>query len=1096
MPLPQAITPSRQQGFVLITLVALLVMGALAFLVSNLSPEFMQAYRQRQTDAALAQAREALLGYAARFREANPNGANIPIVMYGYLPLPDLGTARNNNAGCASEGCDAANFPGNAANMTVIGRFPWRMLGTGPLRDGNGECLWYIVAGSHQRIQQVTPMNWDTLGQLDLVVANGTAAMQNALATAHDRPVAIVFSPGPPLPGQDRSPSAPPNSECGGNYDAKNYLDPATLAALNGVTNYLSGTNNATGITGDSNPANDPDPAKSLTIQGDIHRQTDGRLWPGQCPVGASCALVSNDKGLTLTSDQLFATLRKSSLFRLDINNMLDRMTGCLRDMGVTASAHPIAINTCYDDTQDPQNYFSNYKDQLFVASCGGSCTATIDGATPATTCPAMLILGSQRNKVNQVRLTAGNRADPNNYLEAPNANSFITAGATYAGVSTFSRVTTPASEYQDIVRCIPTGASFNSVASPTLTALGVSQLSSYTPATRTLSLGSLNVTTGALGAANAAALFGCSWTPETHATGSGLRSYFKFNISNTGSPGPGFTFAAIDGDRNTANVCGAASQHLGFSGNNGSTPFISAPKIGVEFDTRRNFQSRAPFVPDGFNPSRISSASAMRTLDNGRADPSYTGGHIGVLYWGSETLISTGYACGTGCRTPSVCDLADNVCKLPVEEDDNVHGQLPVPPALRPPPGNPPAPATVANPPPYPPPGVSKLDTSLSSTPTDQDIHVRVEIERTGYAGRDINSRLVKVVATTPITLTGLFSIDSISIASGDTVLVAAQTDARANGVYLASSSAWTRDLGADEGIDLPPGTSWFVKAGSANAGSLWRLQNSDTPVINNDALNIQRVRLPVKAVATSPITLAGLTTVDGVALAAGDRVLVTNQNTTPPTPSANGVYIASSGTWVRAAPENTVAGMQAGATWFVSAGSNANTYWHLNSDVTPGVSTNITIQPATLNNLYSATVQTQVWMLADSATVANQIARMKTTSRAMTQLDPVVRYGQCSGSCPASNPSGQVCGGVETDGNRYCYTGQQPNLYDRKTIYDERGSACTSGIACSAGQFCGIDQSCYRPALRTLRLGFTNSQDSNDQVISISNFSSTSLP
>jgi hypothetical protein len=83
-----------------------------------------------------------------------------------------------------------------------------------------------------------------------------------------------------------------------------------------------------------------------------------------------------------------------------------------------------------------------------------------------------------------------------------------------------------------------------------------------------------------------------------------------------------------------------------------------------------------------------------------------------------------------------------------------------------------------------------------------------------------------------------------------------------------------------------------------------------------------------------------------------------------------------------------------------------------------------------------------------------------------------------------------------VETDSNRYCYTGQQPNLYDRQKIYDERGSACTSGIACSAGQFCGIDQTCYRPALRTLRLGFTNSQDSNDQVISITNYFSTSLP
>lgn len=1086
----------------LIALLALMVMGALAFLVSNLSPEFMQAYSQRKTDAALVQAKEALIGYALRFREANPDtNTNVPIYMYGYLPLPDLGSTRNENIdpNCRDasnnrlEGCDAAYFAGNATNMTVIGRFPWRKLGTGPLRGGNGECLWYVVSGSHQRIQQTTPMNWDTLGQLDLVVANGTTAMYRALASAHDRPIAIIFSPGPPLPGQDRSknPSSTDDvTECGGNYDARNYLDPGTAATLGGVTNYFAAaTNAASGII------SDPDTPKAFSIQGIVQQAGNNTLWPGGCPAGVACSPAANDKGLALTSDLLFATLRKSSLFRLDINSMLDRMTSCLRDIGVTASAHPLASNPCYDDTQDPQNYFSNYKDQIFVSPCAGNCAVTIDGTAPATVCPAVLVFSSQRNKPNQVRLTLSDKADPNNYLEAPNANSFITAGANYAGVSTLSRVTTPTSEYQDIVRCIPAGASFTSVDSPTLTALGFSQLSSYNATTSTLTLGSLNVTRGTVGAANAAALFGCSWTPETRATGSGLRSYFKFNISNTGSPGPGFTFAAIDGDRNTASVCGAASQHLGYSGNNGSTPFISAPKIAVEFDTRRNYQSVAPFVPNGFDPSRISSATAMRTLDNGRADPSYTGGHIGLVYWGSDTPISTGYACTVtaDCRLPSICDAG--VCKLPAEEDDNVHGQLPVPPALRPPPGNPSAPVAVANPPPYPPPGVSKLDPSLSSTPTNQDIHVRVEIERT-YAGRDDNSRLVKVVATSPIPLAGLPTIDSIALQDGDTVLVTAQTDAKTNGVYLASVGAWTRDASADEGIDLPPGTAWFIKAGSAHTGSLWRLQNSDVPAINNDALSIQRVRLPVRTVATAPITLSALQTVNGVALAAGDRVLVTKQNTMPPTPSANGVYIASSGVWSRAVPENTAAGMQAGATWFVSAGSNANSYWHLNNAATPGISTNITIQPVTPNDLYSATVQTQVWMLKDSATDANQIARMKTTTRAMAQLDPVVRYGQCAGSCPASNPSGQYCGGVEADSNRYCYTGQQPNLYDRQKIYDERGSACTSGMACSAGQFCGIDQSCYRPALRTLRLGFTDSQDSRDQIITISNFFTTWLP
>ena len=1078
-----------QHGFVLISLVALLVMGALAFLVSNLSPEFMQAYRQRQTDAALMQAREALLGYALRFREANPDAANVPVYMYGYLPLPDLGTSRNNNSDCPSEGCDA-DFTGNAANITVIGRFPWRMLGTGPLRDSHGECLWYAVSGSHQGIQMATPMNWDTLGQLDIVVANGTAAMQSTLASAHNRPIAIIFSPGPPLAGQDRSPSVTDDvSECGGNYDARNYLDPGTAATLGGVTNYFAtATNAASGITGDSNPSNDPDIPKAFSIQGMVQQATNNTLWPGDCPAGLACSPAANDKGLALTGDLLFATLRKSSLFRLDINSMLDRMTDCLRDIGVASPSHPLASNPCYDDSQDPKNYFSSYQDQLFAAPCAGNCAATIDGVTPATTCPAVLIFANQRNTANQVRITAADKADPLNYLEAPNANSFMAPDVTYSGASMFSSVTTTAPAYQDIVRCIPAEPSFTPVESTTLTSLGFGQLSSYDAATRTLTLGSLNLTTGAVGTANAAALFGCAWQ-DLHSTGSGVRGYFMFNITNTGFPGPGFTFAAVDGDRNTAGVCGAASQHLGYSGNNGSTPSIAAPKIGVEFDTLRNFRSKPPFLPNGFDPSRVS-ATKLDTLNNGRADPGYTGGHIAVVYWGGDAPISTGQACTVtaDCKSPSFCDAG--VCKLLAEEDDNVHGQLPSPPAVRPPPGNPVPPTNPPpSPPPYPPPGVTKLDPSLSSTPTNQNIHVRVEIERS-YAGRDDNSRLVRLVASSPITLSGLQTIDAVAILAGDTVLVTAQTDAKTNGVYLASAGAWTRDASADESIDLPPGTSWFIKNGAANAGSLWRLQNSSTPVINIDALSIQRVRLPVRTVATAPISLSALQTVNGVALAVGNRVLVTAQATS----SQNGVYLASSGAWARATPENVSAGMKDGSMWLVSAGSHTGEYWRLNGDATPGASNPISIAPASANDRYAATVQTQVWMLKDSVTTANQIARMKTTTRSMAQLDPVIRYGQCS---PGVCATGQSCGVLESDNKHYCYNaGQQPNLYDRQTIYDEQGSACTSGAACSDGQFCGIDNLCYKPALRTLRLGFTNSQDSRDQVISISNFSKTWLP
>ncbi|MCF8179303.1 MAG: hypothetical protein K9J74_12400, partial [Sulfuritalea sp.] len=393
----------RHKGFVLIGLIALLAMGALYFFVSNLSPERQRERAQQQTGEALLQAREALIGYALRFREeqaaedADAVGEDDQ-TMYGYLPLPDLGSTHNNNTGCTSEGCDAANFSGNGLEVTVIGRFPWSKLGTGPLRDSNGECLWYAVSGSHQRIQRHSPMNWDTLSQLDVVIANGTAAMASAITSAHDRPIAVIFSPGPPLPGQDRSTSATDTvTECGGNYDVSNYLDPKVTTDLVNITNYFAGSTNS--ASGDTSGAD-----KKLSAAGQVNRRNDGSLWAGSCPSGssASCSVVSNDSGVGITSEMLFRTLRGSSYFRTDINTMLDRMATCLRDQVAagtsftpdtltgftqpgdkTSGRIPTASPTsdCYNDTQDPLGYFSHYSDQVFVTKPNsGTWTVTVDG--------------------------------------------------------------------------------------------------------------------------------------------------------------------------------------------------------------------------------------------------------------------------------------------------------------------------------------------------------------------------------------------------------------------------------------------------------------------------------------------------------------------------------------------------------------------------------------------------------------------------------------------------------------------------------------------------------------------------------------------
>jgi hypothetical protein len=95
------------------------------------------------------------------------------------------------------------------------------------------------------------------------------------------------------------------------------------------------------------------------------------------------------------------------------------------------------------------------------------------------------------------------------------------------------------------------------------------------------------------------------------------------------------------------------------------------------------------------------------------------------------------------------------------------------------------------------------------------------------------------------------------------------------------------------------------------------------------------------VRVATTGDITLSGLQTIDGVTTVANDRALVKDQSTA----SNNGIYIASSGAWVRAADADSW-GELVSAYVFVEEGTvNADTGWvcTVNQGGTLG-STNVT--------------------------------------------------------------------------------------------------------------------------------------------------------
>lgn len=95
-----------------------------------------------------------------------------------------------------------------------------------------------------------------------------------------------------------------------------------------------------------------------------------------------------------------------------------------------------------------------------------------------------------------------------------------------------------------------------------------------------------------------------------------------------------------------------------------------------------------------------------------------------------------------------------------------------------------------------------------------------------------------VRAATIANITLSGLQTVDGVALAVGDRVLVKNQATGNENGIYVASSNAWTRSADADTSAKLAAGIFVQVKEGSANAGTGWVLSNPGAITLGTTAL------------------------------------------------------------------------------------------------------------------------------------------------------------------------------------------------------------------------------------------------------------------
>lgn len=116
------------------------------------------------------------------------------------------------------------------------------------------------------------------------------------------------------------------------------------------------------------------------------------------------------------------------------------------------------------------------------------------------------------------------------------------------------------------------------------------------------------------------------------------------------------------------------------------------------------------------------------------------------------------------------------------------------------------------------------------------------------------------RVSTTASITLSGLQTIDGVTVAAGDRVLVRDQTDATENGIWIAAASAWTRARDFSSTDDVVRGSRVYVHAGT-EAGD-YEVTSADPIVFGTT--EIEFLRIEIGGTGTISAVLEHLATLD----------------------------------------------------------------------------------------------------------------------------------------------------------------------------------------------------------------------------------------
>lgn len=462
------VAAGRQHGAALMIMLLILVLGAAALFAHDLAGRTAATARIRKSATALAEAKEALLGYALAYDATHPGE-------FGFLPCPDISAVGLNPEGTEDTALCGLRY------QTMMGRLPWRSLGIAPARNDTGECLLYVVSGTWKAsgLTQPEMLNTDSNGQLRLFAADGTVA---AGANAADRPVALIIAPHGGLAGQLRLPLASGVTQCSGNFVLSNYLD---LDASSGIDNsnvsllpdaiddFMAG--DAAGATVNDQFAviTRAELENRLTSRADLTARFQSLTQAvARCIAdhGKHNAAGVADRRLPWPAPVDLAQYRSDSQYDdSPVGGLSGRVADRVNDSnlqtgnlvaGVLTNCNPAAVP---EWTADMLTLWRNWKDHLFYAVAG----SFRPDAAPHSTCgtclrvngagswaAVVMFAGARLPSLGQVRdeppADADTRSVIANYLEGRNATNHPNAGGNADYQSAAATAT-----FNDVLYCI-----------------------------------------------------------------------------------------------------------------------------------------------------------------------------------------------------------------------------------------------------------------------------------------------------------------------------------------------------------------------------------------------------------------------------------------------------------------------------------------------------------------------------------------------------------------------------------------------------------------------------------------------------------------